>query len=156
MSWLRVLAARIRGLFLKRHLERELDEELRAHIEMATEENLRKGMTPEDARHAARRAFGGVEQTKEVYRDRRGFLILETLIRDLQYGVRVLRRSPAFTAVALLMLTLGIGVNTAIFSVIDALMLRKLSVAEPEQLVFVRGLLPRGRGSPRFSRFAFE
>ena len=83
MSWLRVLAARIRGLFLKRHLERELDEELRAHIEMLTEENLRKGMTSEDARCAARRAFGGVEQTKEVYRERRGFAVRDDLMELL-------------------------------------------------------------------------
>src|SRR5882724_1670400 len=100
MSWLRVLASRIRGLFLKRHLERELDEELRAHIEMATEENLRKGMTSGDARHAARRAFGGVEQTKEVHRDERSFVWLEQLLQDLLHACRGLIRNPGFTAVA--------------------------------------------------------
>src|SRR5882762_9907572 len=101
MSWLRVLASRIRALFLKRHLERELDEELRAHIEMATEENLRKGMTPEDARHAARRAFGGIEQTKEVYREGRGLPAIESLLQDLRYATRILQRSPAYAAAIL-------------------------------------------------------
>src|SRR5438094_1860642 len=98
MSWLRVLAARVRGLFFKRHLESELDEELRAHMEMATEENLRKGMSPEEARYAARRAFGGVEQTKEVYRVRRGLPVIETVLSDMSYGLRMLRRNPGFTA----------------------------------------------------------
>src|SRR5438552_180113 len=116
MSWLRVLASRIRGLFLQRHLERELDEELHAHIEMLTEENLRKGMSAEEARYAARRAFGGVEQTKEVYRVRRGLPVIETVLSDMSYALRMLRRNPGFTAVVVLSMALGIGANTAIFS----------------------------------------
>jgi hypothetical protein len=91
MSWLRVLASRIRGLFSKRRLERELDEELRAHIEMATEENLRRGISAEEARYAARREFGGVEQTKEIYREQRGFIFIETLLQDIRYASRVMR-----------------------------------------------------------------
>src|SRR6267143_5124774 len=94
MSSLRVLGSRIRGLFLKRHLERELDEEVRAHIEMLTEENLRKGMSAEEARYMARRAFGGIEQTKEVYRVRRGLPVIDNLFQDVRYGVRMLRKGP--------------------------------------------------------------
>ena len=94
MPWFRVLASRIRGLFRTQHLERELDEELRAHIEMLTEENLRKGMTPEEARHAARRAFGGIEQTKEVSREHRGLPVIDNLFQDVRYGVRMLRKGP--------------------------------------------------------------
>ncbi|HLN01633.1 MAG TPA: ABC transporter permease [Bryobacteraceae bacterium] len=137
MFWLRVLASRIRGLFSKRHLERELDEELRAHIEMATEENVRRGMRPEEARQAARREFGGMEQTKEVYRDWRGLPLAETFVRDVRYGLRMLRRSPAFTTVAVLSMALGIGANTAIFSLIDAVLFESLPVHHPEQLVLL-------------------
>jgi len=108
MSWLLVFASLIRGLFFNRQLERELDEELRAHIEMATEENLRKGMNAEEARYAARRAFGGIEQTKEIYRERRRSPAIESLFQDLRYATRILRRSPAYAA-AILTLALGLG-----------------------------------------------
>jgi len=100
MSWLRVLASRIRGLFSKRRLERELDEELRANIEMATEENLRRGISAEEARYAARREFGGVEQTKEIYREHGGLIFIETLFQDIRYASRMMRHNRAFTEVA--------------------------------------------------------
>jgi hypothetical protein len=136
MSWLRVLASRIRGLFSKRRLERELDEELRAHIEMATEEHLRRGISAEEARYAARREFGGVEQTKEIYREHRGLIFIETLFQDIRYAFRTMRHNRAFTAVAVLSLALGMGVNTAIFTLVNAFGLRPLPVLNPEELFF--------------------
>ncbi len=135
MSWLRMLAARLRGLFFTRRRDSELADEVRAHLEMAVEDNLRRGMTPEEARYAARRDFGGIEQTKQAYRERRGLPVIETFVRDLGYGGRMLRKSPGLTAIAILSLALGIGANTAIFTLIDALMLKMLPVQNPSELV---------------------
>ena len=92
-NW-RVAIHRIRGLFGKRITDTELDLEFRAHIELLTEDNIRKGMSPEEARYAARREFGGLEQTKELYRDRRGLPFLEAFLQDVHYGVRMLCKNP--------------------------------------------------------------
>jgi len=138
MSWLRVLASRIHRLFINQRLERELDEELRAHIEMATEENIRRRMPLEEAQYAARRAFGGIEQTKEAYRERRGVPAIESVFQDVRYGLRMLRKSPGFTIVAVLALALGIGVNTTLFTAYDAVALKLLPIGRADTVLRIK------------------
>jgi predicted permease len=128
---------RLRALLHRSEMESELDEELRYHIEQQTEQNIRLGMSPEEARCAARKAFGGVEQAKERSRDSRGVRWLEELGQDLRYGARMLVKNPGFTLVAVITLALGIGANTAIFSLMDAVLLKSLPVKRPEQLHFI-------------------
>src|SRR5947209_20026223 len=135
MTWLRVLVARIVALFNASRLDRELDEELRAHFELLVEENRRKGMTEAQSRRAARHAFGRSETAKEDYREQRGLPVIETIWRDLRFALRMLARQPSFSLIAVATLTLGIGANAAIFTVVDRIMLRPLPYFEPERLV---------------------
>jgi len=128
---------RIRELLRRERLDGELDEEVSLHLQMMEEEFRRRGMSEVEARAAARREFGGVAHAKEAYRDQRGFPWIESFAKDVRYALRGLRRSPGFTAAAVLSLALGIGANTAIFSLFHTLMLRMLPVAHPEQLVAI-------------------
>src|SRR6266853_962097 len=147
-EFFRTLLQRMAALFGRRRLEDDLDEELRSHLEMAIELNLRKGMSAEDARREALRSFGGVEQTKENYRDQRGLPMIETTLQDLRFGLRMLRRSPGFSILAILCLTLGIGANAAVFSWIEGISFRPYPlVAHQEQLLAITGTA-RGEVGP--------
>ena len=128
---------RIWALFRGGRLDRELHDEIETHLAMQEEEFRRRGMDAATARLAARREFGGVAQAQEIYRDRRGVPWIATAAKDLYHALRGLRRNPGFTAAAVVSLALGIGANTAIFSLFHALMLDTLHVSKPEQLVTI-------------------
>ncbi len=140
----RELFARIRGAFGLGRSDRELDDELRFHRDMLEERHRAQGLDPAAARRAARLALGGDAQIGDAWRDQRSLAFLDALRQDVRYGFRVLRRTPGFTVAALLTLTLGIGANTAIFTVIDAVLLKPLPYADPERLVSVADREPDG------------
>ena len=135
MPALRVFLSRLRAFLTPQSRERALHEELQTHLDLLVQENLRRGLPLAEARQAARREFGGVEQTRQDYRERRSFLFLDQLLQDFRFAVRGLLTRPGFAAVAILTLALGIGATTAVFSVVDRILFRSLPYPHDEQLV---------------------
>ena len=154
MTWWKVFLDRLRALFDGDAVHREIDEEVQFHIEMRTEEYVRKGMSPEEARREAERRFGRLTRIKEMGYEVRGGGWLETLWQDLRYGVRVLLKNPAFTAVVVGTLAVGIGANVAFFSVVNGVLLNPLPFPQPEQLVSLHQSRPNApAGSITYPNF---
>ncbi|HEY3853290.1 MAG TPA: ABC transporter permease [Verrucomicrobiae bacterium] len=137
MNFVQKLSARLQALFSKRQIDAEMEEEMRSHVEMRTQENVSAGMTPDAARVAAMREFGWTESIKETCRDQRGLGWIENFVRDIRYGLRMLGKNPGFTAIAVMVLAFGIGANATIFSIINSILVKPINAVHPEQLVGV-------------------
>ncbi|HEX8354383.1 MAG TPA: ABC transporter permease [Pyrinomonadaceae bacterium] len=148
MYWLRIARTRLRGLLRKKSVEREMEEELRFHVRMRAEENVRRGMTPDEAERAALKSFGQWARVKENCRDFKGGGLVEVLLQDVKFGARTLMKNRGFTLVAVLTLAVGIGANTAIFSVVESVLLRALPYRDADRVVLLWEN-NRARGRPR-------
>lgn len=137
--WRYTLPLRWRAIVRRRDVERDLEDEIAYHLEREIDAGVEKGMSPDEARRLASRRFGAVEPIKERCRDARGLVFLETLLQDVRYSLRVLKRDPGFAAVAVLTLALGIGGTAAMFSLVDAILLTPLPYPAPDRLVGVSG-----------------
>src|SRR5215212_1064578 len=156
MRWFNVIAARLRALAGRESVIRDIDAELRLHVELETEQNVARGMSPAEARRAARMSFGNFDNIRDTAYTVRGGGLMETFLQDVRYGVRVLAKHKGFTAVAVLTLALGIGANTAIFSVVNDLLLRPLPYSDAERVVMLWEVTPEGRHMNTTSRANFR
>jgi len=149
--WLFTIPLRLRSLFRWTQADQELDEELRDHIERKTEEYVAKGLAAKEARRQALREMGGIEKRKEECREARKMNWIRDLAQDVRFGLRALRRNPGFSILAVLALALGIGVNTTIFTALDATAFRPLPVRDPDHIVRVVRWIQQGYGGTLFS-----
>ncbi len=156
MKWFNILRDRLRALRQRETVINDIDREMRSHLELQVEANIRAGMSPDEAREKAMRSFGNVNRAVDAAYDVKGGGLLETLTQDIRYGVRMLAKHKAFTAVAVITLALGIGANTAIFSVVNELLLRPLPYRDAERIVMLWEVTPEGRHQNTTSRANFR
>src|SRR4026209_1528226 len=156
MKWINILRDRIRALRQREDVINDIDREMRLHLEMQVDANIQAGMSPTEAREKAMRDFGNVNRAVDTAYDVKGGGIFETLAQDIRYGVRMLAKHKAFTSIAVITLALGIGANTAIFSVVNELLLRPLPYRDAERIVMLWEVTPEGRHQNTTSRGNFR
>src|SRR4051812_25572853 len=156
MKWFNILRDRLRALRQRDNVIHDIDREMRLHLELQVEANIKAGMSPGEAREKAMRSFGNVNRAVDAAYDVKGGGLFETLAQDIRYGARVLVKHKAFTAVAVITLALGIGANTAIFSVVNELLLRPLPYRDADRVVMLWEVSPGGRHQNTTSRANFR